>query len=247
MLLAIPASNALANASVRFLHAVPGADPASLSADGAGLASVGFGKATGYSSVPAGEQALRLRSHGKTIAHLSQDLRSGGHYTVVAIKQRGGAGLRAFEDPSARGGRARVLAIAAAPELGVVDVSAGDKTLASGLGFGKGGEPVAVPPGAYTVRASRASGSAGALASTAGQAFPAGSASTVVLIGSGGERLRFVTLAGSSVAPRGAPGTGLGGLGGEGSLPWLLAALAALAAAILGGSGYGLAARRRGR
>lgn len=247
MLLAFPAADAFANANVRFVHAVPGGAPASLDVGATELAPVGFGAATGYVSVPAGTQAIRLRRGGRTLTDDAQDLGSGKRYTVVAIKEGSGASLRLVEDPVARGGRARVRVIAAAPELGKVDVGAGGNPLATGLAFGDASSRTSLEPGSYPLSAMRPGGRGGALVNGPSTAFAAGTASTVVLLGSGGERLRFLNLGDNAVTPSAAPATGFGGLSGGGSAPVLLALMAALGAAVLGGSGYGLAARRRGR
>jgi hypothetical protein len=64
----------------------------------------------------------------------------------------------------------------------------------------------------------------------------AGSATTAVLVGSRGEKARWVLVDDSTVAPSAAPETGLGGLTtSNGGIPWLLALLAALGAGTLGG------------
>ena len=73
----------------------------------------------------------------------------------------------------------------------------------------------------------------------------AGTASTVLVVGSGGERLRPVLVTDSQAAPTTAPETGLGGLAPQpGGPDWVLAALAAVATGVLG-LGAQLIARRR--
>lgn len=247
MLLAFPAADAFANANVRFVDAVAGGTPPSLEVGGIALPAPGFGKATGYVSVPAGNRAIRLRRGGRPLAARTEGLTSARRYTVVALRKGSRVTVGVVRDPTAHAGRARVRVVAAAAELGKVDVSAGNSPLATNLGVGDSSSTASVEPGAYSLSAMQPGGRGGALVMDSSVAFAAGTASTVVLLGSGGERLRFLTLGGNAVTPGAAPATGLGGLGGGGSAPVLLALIAALVAAALGGSGYRLAARRRAR
>ena len=192
MLAVLPVAEAGANADVRFVHAVPGGTAASLQVGGASLPPIGFGSATGYSDVPSGRTDLSLSAGGDTLADLSETLANGGRYTVVAAGIPRKSELIVVRDGRPQGGRARIRAINAAAELGEVDVDLGGRTVASGLAFKDASSYAAVDPGAYALEAIRPGGEGGALMTQPGATVPAGSATTAVLIGSGGERTRFL-------------------------------------------------------
>jgi hypothetical protein len=229
---------------LRFVHAVPGAGSATLTAGGEQVGgSPGFSGVTSYSKVPDGEVKLQLRAAGggDALASAEESL-SGGRYTVVAFSRDDRVRLEAYREERPREGSARVRAIDAAGELGEVAVRLGDTTLARGLGPGEGSPYRGVDPGTYDLTVSRARGQGGALASRKGVAVSAGTASTAVVVGSGGEATRVVLLPDGTAAPSAAPGTGLGGL--EGGTAWAAVLGAALAAGALGGAAYTLARRR---
>src|SRR5215218_9041625 len=112
MLLLASAGSAFASASVRFVHAVPGADPAVLtvSLDGASksTAPVAFGSVSQPLEVDAGAANLSIGpSGGDTLAKADESLEDGAKYTVVAVpKQEGkGADLQVFEDGKPKRGK----------------------------------------------------------------------------------------------------------------------------------------------
>jgi hypothetical protein len=79
---------------------------------------------------------------------------------------------------------------------------------------------------------------------TATVSVSAGSATTAVLVGSRGEKARWVLVDDATVAPSAAPQTGLGGLSTPGGgPPWLAALLAALGAGALGAVAHRAATR----
>jgi hypothetical protein len=254
MVLLLSAGSALASATIRFVHAVPGADAATLnvSVDGEGVSGspVSFGSAGARLEVDAGTAKLTVApaEGGDAVAESEEDLEDDTSYTVVALPREGGddAQLRIYEDGEPEGGQARLRAIHAAPELGEPDLRAGDRIVAEGLAYADATEYADVPPGTYDLAATRAGGSGGALAEKRGVPLTAGTATTAVIVGSGGEMTRIVTLSDGTAAPAGAPATGLGGLAGDGDEPsrLLVALLFGLTAAAVGAGSWSLAGRR---
>src|SRR5215213_2010571 len=106
MLLLASAGSAFASASVRFVHAVPGADPAVLtvSLDGAdkSTAPVAFGSVSQPLEVDAGATNLAIAPSGggDQLAKADESLEDDARYTVVAVPKKDGKGadLRVFED-----------------------------------------------------------------------------------------------------------------------------------------------------
>ena len=254
MLLLVSAGSALASATVRFVHAVPGVEAATLniSVDGAGASSapVSFGAAGAPLEIDAGTAKLTVApaEGGDALAESDAALADDASYTVVAMPREDGeaAQLRVYEDGKPEAGEARLRAIHAAPELGEPDLRAGDRVVAEELAYGDDTEYADVPPGTYDLAVTRAGGSGGALAEKRGVPLTAGTATTAVIAGSGGEMTRIVTLSDGTAAPPGAPATGLGGLAGDDGEPsrLLVALLFALAAASVGAAGWSLAGRR---
>jgi hypothetical protein len=244
MLVGVSASNAWA-LGVRLVHAVPGAGSARLSAGGSSTGPVGFGQVSSEVNAPSGQVTLRLlgSAGNQTLARATKTLR-GGRYTVVATKSGDKVGLLVLRDRGAKKGVAGLRVIHAAPELGNADVTADGKPVAKALGFEAASAYTDLEPGSYRLEARRPSGKGGALATKSGVNLEAGTSDTAVLVGSGGRPTTIVVASDAAVAPAKAPKTGLGGLSGE--TPWLVALLAALAAGAVGGTGYRLAARRRG-
>jgi hypothetical protein len=255
MLLLTSASAANASASVRFVHAVPGAASATLnvSVDGSGqsTAPVAFGEVSRAIELEAGDARLTVApaSGGDALTETEETLDDGASYTVVALPKRDGdaAELRVFADGKADTGKALLRTIHAAPELGKPDVRAGDRTVAEGLTYADATDYVDVPPGTTELSVSRAGGKGGPLATKQDVPLTAGSATTAVVVGSGGEEMRILALSDGTAAPTGAPETGLGGLAAEedsGPSRLTVALLSALVAAGLGAAGWVLTGRR---
>ena len=241
MLVAVSAASASA-LELRFVHAVPGAGDAQLTAGGEPVGSaVGFGGATRFASVPDGTGDLQLRTGGRTLASDDAAIDSGS-YTVVAMRVDGEVELKTFRDAGGRGGTARLRAINAAGELGEAGVTLDARPVVRSVASGEASRYENVDPGTYKLDVTRAGGDGGALASRSSVALSAGTASTAVVVGTGGERTRVILLPDGTAAPARAPATGLGGL--DGGTPWLAALFAALAAGALGGAAYTLARRR---
>ena len=256
MLLLGSAGSASASASVRFVHAVPGAGPATLNVtvEGAGVSGspVSFGSVGDPLEVGEGDATLTVApgDGGDAIADAEEPLEDGRNYTVVALPRQTGdaAQLRIFEDGKAKPGDARVRAIQAGPELGEPDVRVGERPIAEKLGYADATDYVDVAPGTYDIAVTRAGGEGGALASEDGVALTAGTATTAVIVGSRGQRTRILTFSDGTAAPPGdeGPATGFGGLAGDGGTPSRIAfaLLFGLVAAALGAATWTLASRR---
>jgi Domain of unknown function (DUF4397) len=234
MLVVAPVGTANA-ADLRFVHAVPGQDPAALEVDGQAGPRVAFGQVGEYARVPNGTVTLRL---GELEAE--EDL-SEGRYTAVAWRRGDQVMLDVFPNASAQAGRARVRAIHAAGELGEGDVLLDGQTLARSLSPGEAGDYQTVDPGDYEVRVTRPGGGGSPLAEDA-VTLAAGTASTAIVTGSGGRPVQIVLADDAVAAPSQGPATGLGGLD-EGT-PWTAVLLAGLLAGALGGGAYRFARRR---
>jgi hypothetical protein len=249
MLLAAAAANSFASTSVRFLHAVPGAPRAQLTAAGTPVGSaVGFGEATEAVQVDAGTARLELTSRGgDSLARGRTRFRDGARYTVIALTEGGRTGFAVYRDANARGGRARFRAINASPELGEPDVLLSDRTIGERLAYKEATGYMPVRPGNYDVAFARPGGG-DPVAERAGVNLAAGTATTGVVVGSRGEQARVVVLSDGTVAPSAAPDTGLGGLAdGIGPASWQVVLAAALAAGLLGLSAFAVVRRRRRR
>jgi len=234
-MLALAPVGTAAAAELRLAHAVPGQGPAALEADGEPGPEVAFGQVGEYTRVPNGAVTLRL-GELETEENLTA-----GRYTAVAWRRGDRVMLDLFRDAPAQPGRARVRAINAAGELGEGGVLLDSQTLARSLGPGEAGDYQTVEPGDYQVRVTRPGGGGSPLAED-GVTLTAGTASTALVVGSGGRPVQVVLAADSVAAPAQGPDTGLGGLD-EGT-PWLAVLLAALFAGALGGGAYRFARRR---
>jgi Domain of unknown function (DUF4397) len=222
-------------AEVRLAHAVPGQGPAALEVDGEATPQVGFGQVSDYAEFPNGEVTLTL---GELDA---EENLSEGRYTAVAWRRGDQVMLDVFPDGDAQPGRARVRAIHAAGELGEGDVMLDGQTLADSLGPGEAGEYQAVDPGDYQLSVTRPGGGGSPLAEDSVN-LTAGTASTAIVVGSGGRPVQVVLASDSVAAPSEGPATGLGGL--EDGTPWAAVLLAALFAGALGGGAFRFARRR---
>jgi hypothetical protein len=256
MLLLVSAGSALASASVRFVHAVPGAGPATLnlSVGGAGVSGspVSFGKVSDALEVDPGDAKLTLApaDGGEALAQGSETLEDGAKYTIVALPKKDGKGadLNVYRDQKPRSGKARFRAIQAGAELGDPDVRVGQRVVAEKLRFGAATDYTDVAPGTQDVSVTRAGGEGGPLATESDVPLSAGTATTAVIVGSGGEPTSIVTISDGTAAPKGAPATGFGGLAGDGAEDGpsrlAVALLFALVAAAMGAAGWTLARRR---
>jgi hypothetical protein len=241
--MAAGAANADA-AQIRLVHAVPGAEPARLSVGGRSLGpSVGFGEVGRYSRAPDRRVKVTLvpGDGGKALA--ARTLRLGdARYTAVAAPSGNGVALRLYPDGAPQEGKVKVRAILAAGEIDAADLRVDGRTVARDLKRGGAGPYVGLEPGTYSLAFTRPGGRGGALVSRSGVELPAGTSSTAVVLGSGGEPTRIVLAPDRSAGPARGPDTGLGGTS-EGP-PWALALLAALVAGSLGVGAWRLARPR---
>ena len=99
-------------------------------------------------------------------------------------------------------------------------------------------------PGSYRLTAGKPGG--GGMLVSSDLSLVAGTSATAYVVGSAGERIRFVVLEDAASGPAAGPATGLGGLT-RGDRPWLPALLAALLAGGAGGLLYSHVSRRRNR
>jgi hypothetical protein len=254
MLLLLSAGSAFATASVRFVHAVPGAGPATLnlSVEGSGVSSspVSFGTVGKALEAKPGRAKFTLVAvkGGDPLAATDETLVDGARYTVVALPKKPGRGaqLRVYRDVKSRAGKARLRVIHAGAELGEPDVRVGNRVVAEKVAYGDATDYVDVPPGTSDISITRAGGEGGALATKRDVGLSAGTATTAVVVGSGGKPTQIVTLSDGTAAPKGAPATGFGGMAAGDDSPSRLAValLFGLFAALMGAGCWALAGRR---
>lgn len=200
-----------AKSQVRFVHALPGVGEGDLTVVRGSVAkpvaSATFGHISHYVPVAPGSLALQLRPHGseKAVTTTHARLRDHGHYTVVALAPSSMSSrqvrLLVLRDGAAKPGTARLRLVHAAPELGSPNVELDGKTVAERFPFGQASSYLNVPPGRHDVSVVKP-GTAMALLSLKGISFKAGTASTAVVVGTRGQKVRAV-LAADDVATRG--------------------------------------------
>jgi hypothetical protein len=186
---------AAANSDVRFAHAVPGAGEGQLLAvNSSGTEHLGraaFGAESRYRSVVAGPVRFGLRVGGKIVSTVRASLRDGAHYTVVAISPSAGPKLLVVPDGTGKPGTARVRVIHAAPELGSPNVEVDGKTAAKGFRFGAISPYFDLAPGKHTFAAMQP-GVKMPVLEAKGVPLTAGTATTVLVVGTRGQKTRFV-------------------------------------------------------
>jgi hypothetical protein len=210
---------------------------------------VSYGTVSPFEQVAAGEYTVAMRPAGaspstKPVLSTTLDVSAGDAYTVAGLGPESGLRLQVFDDPlTTPSGAALVQIIQASLLEDTVSVTAGGRTLTSGLQFGDATGFITVPAGTWTVQA------AGPTESASQQlTFVAGSVYTVAVLDEpGGLGIDdLLDAAGSTVAPGSGVQTGLGGAAarpGAPLLPWVLAGLTGL---LLTGTGAVLVGRRRG-
>jgi len=91
-------------ALVRVVNAVPGGSPISIWAgDSTAFSAVAYKKATPYREIPDNMFNFQIKNSadGKALAENRENLKDGGHYTIVALPDQGGAdkrNLRVLDD-----------------------------------------------------------------------------------------------------------------------------------------------------
>ena len=205
----VPAT-AHAKAQLRFVHALPGVGEGDLTVVRGSVAkpvaSATFGHITHYVPVAPGSLALQLRPHGseKAVTTTKATLKDHGHYTAIALASSTMSSknvrLMVLRDGAAKPGTARLRLVHAAPELGAPNVELDGKTVAEKFPFGKASAYLSVPPGKHDVAIVKP-GASMPLLSLKGLTFKAGTASTAVVVGSRGEKVRAVLATDDVVTP----------------------------------------------
>src|SRR3954453_15236613 len=248
MLVAGPAAKALASAQLRFVNARGGDGAVGLRVAAGGQSTSAasaepYGQAGELVSVPSVDAKLSLS--GGASPTLKHTLADGASYTVVALpKGSKGTALEVLRNGKAIAGQAKLRIMHAAPELGSPDVRLGKGTIAQGVKFRAATSYLSVEPGSYQLGVAKPG--AGKVLFQMPVSLAAGTATTVVVAGSGGSPEKLIQVSDSTVTPAGAPHTGFGGLAHRGERKLLAALLAALGAGALGG-GAQLGRRRRSR
>src|SRR4051812_11028844 len=245
ILFTVAAASAQASARVRLVNARGAADTARLDVTVGGQTttsaggSVAYGEAGDLVDVPPGSAQLSVEGAGSK--KVEETLADGAAYTVVALPK---GAVKVLRNGHATAGDAKLRIVHAAPELGSPDVRLGKRTIAQALDFRAATKYLTVQPGSYEVAVAKPD--AGDVLFKRSVSLTAGTATTIVIAGSGGSPQRLIEVNDATITPAAAPHTGLGGLARGGGSPWLLALLAALGAGALGGAAQ-LARGRRAR
>jgi hypothetical protein len=213
---------------------------------------VGYGVASPYQSVAAGEYTVGMRLAGaadttKPVLSASLTVAAGGAYTVAGLGPESGLRLQVLTDQlTPPAGQVLVRVIQASLEQHEVTVTWNGRTTVSNLAFGSVSSYQAVSPATAALHVAGESGSANSTVTLA-----AGTVHTIVVLdGAKGLVLdNLVDAAGSDDPPTGAAGTGFGGTAprSPSPVPWLYLIAAGLLLAAAGGLGVRLMPRQRGR
>jgi len=213
------------------------------------LHGVGYGDASGYQSVAAGEYTVAMRLAGaaaatKPVLSTTVNVASGHAYTVAGVGPLNGIRLQILNDRlTTPRTKSLVRVIQASMHQARVTVTAGTKVLGRGLTFTTVTGYKVVSPGTLTVRAAGATENGSSQFTLAPDTIY-----TIVVLDDPGQLTleALVDSQGSRVVPSGAAATGFGGTAprpGASLLPWLGAA----AAGILVAAGGVFRLRRRRR
>lgn len=189
---------------------------------------VAYGDVSPYEAVAPGDYSVAMRAAGaaassKAVLSASVDVVAGKAYTVAGLGPESALRLQVLDDVlSTPRGDALVRVIEASLKQHAVTVKVGNQTLSSDLSFGSVSSYQTLPAADASVQVTGTSETAKADAD-----LTAGSVHTlVVLDGAKGLIIdNLLDAAGSSDAPAGGAGTGLGGMAPRppsSPLPWLL-------------------------
>jgi hypothetical protein len=150
-------AQALANAFLRIVHAVPGAGAASLNVKSGAktitLGPVAFGQSSDGASVPSGPFTWTLTAGGKTLFSGTGRLGNGAYTGVLMYKGSGmkamGVMLHTYRNQRAASGHSAIRFIHAAPELGNPTLKFDGRTVATDLAFMMATPYLSVSPGAH--------------------------------------------------------------------------------------------------
>ena len=203
-----------------------------------------YGKPSEYFDCHPGPARVELKLKGQKKPAATAELEIGrGRYTVIAVPDGDKVGLRVYKDGTATPGKARMRTINAAAELDKADMRV-DGQQVSRFGADEATGYASVPPGRHNLSVTRPGGEGGAIASAQSVPLVAGSASTAIVVGSGGEPAQVLLVSDQTAGPSVAPATGFVEDLGDGN-GWLIVLLSAVAAGWLGGTAYLLSARRQ--
>jgi LysM repeat protein len=195
-------AEALAQALVRFIHAVPGAGAATVEVEGASgttkLGTVAFAQSTPWHSIRSGSFHWLLVGGGKTLAQGTSTVGNGA-YDIVALAQGPGVSLGIYKARGGEPGTSLVRVIHAAPELGSPELELDSRIVAAHVNFTQATPYLTVSPGLHSLSAMRP-GDTAPLVSLKGVRFVPGVAYSAIVVGSRGQMVRVVT-----VTDRGAP------------------------------------------
>lgn len=152
---------------VRIIHASPFVGTADVFVDGSKLlSSFPFGQVTGYVTIPPGPHKVQIALVGKGIgaSALTETLSvsPGVAYTVAAIgTQASNLSLQVFVDNNFLSlGSSKLRVYELSPDAGAVTVTAGGKTLLSGISYQNASNYLVIPAGGYTFEVSSSANNA---------------------------------------------------------------------------------------
>lgn len=201
-------AQALGQALVRFIHAVPGAGMATIDVNtGQGnvkMGSLAFAQVSPWRSLRSGSFHWTLTGGGKVLASGTSTVGNGA-YDIVVLDKPGGNGVQfgIYRARAGRPGTSLVRVIHAAPELGTPMVHVGPRVADRMLAYQRATPYVSVAPGVASIRAMKPSlmkPGDPTLVNVHGVHFAAGRAYSAIVVGSRGQMTRLVT-----VVDRGAP------------------------------------------
>ncbi len=202
-------ADARGTSMVRFVNAMPGGNPVSVSSDSVAVfSSVKFGDVTPYQELRENIKTFALGTPGAMTGTASntETMRDGGRYTIFALPDRdGGASLKITRDELApEAGKARIRVVHAAPGLDDVDVMmSGQKdALFDDVDYGSeaGFKDVAPGNASFVIRHKDRDL---AVANLKAMTLKAGSAYTIVLIGRPGGKVEAMSFTDEMVGANG--------------------------------------------
>lgn len=202
-------ADARGTSMVRFVNAMPGASPLSVSSDSVAVfSSVKFGDVTPYQELRENIKTFSLGTPGAMtgMASNTETMRDGGRYTIFALSDRdGGASLKITRDElSPEPGKARIRVVHAAPGLDDVDVMMNGQTepLFDDIDYGSeaGFKDVAPASTGFVIRHANRNQ---AVANIKSMTLKAGSAYTIVLVARKGGKVEAVSFADEMVGQNG--------------------------------------------
>ncbi|GCE03574.1 DUF4397 domain-containing protein [Dictyobacter aurantiacus] len=164
---AFAADQPATNASVRVIHAAPGAGNVDIFVDNNKvLTNFAYGTLTNYAPVPAGTHTIKVAPTGKGIGAAviiqSANVTAGDAYTVAAVGTKDtGFSLQAFIDNNSLKGvtspasASKIRVYHLSPNAGPVNISAGGKQVITNLSYKSASNylPVAAGPQTFSVTA----------------------------------------------------------------------------------------------